>query len=67
LPSGSDFVIVRKHNTVRMGLYFSDYKKFMYNMEDQTSQVTHWMYFPDLRDKTNPNQNTYACSAEQDF
>jgi hypothetical protein len=48
LPKPATFVIARKHNGLRLGLYFNADHEFMYGREqDETRQVTHWMPLPE--------------------
>ena len=41
-PEPASFVVAKKKNGIILGLYYNADKEFMYNQEDQTSQVTHW-------------------------
>lgn len=42
LPKRNKWVIVRKHNGLKLGMYFNNVDKFLYGFDDQTSQITHW-------------------------
>ena len=42
LPTPNQWLIVKKHNGLKLGMYYDAEKRFMSGSSDQTRQVTHW-------------------------
>ena len=42
LPNPNSWIIVKKHNGLKLGMYFNTDNQFLYGLDNQTNQITHW-------------------------